>query len=188
MGRISSTEFITAISAMAGQSVRTATDGNNSSRTKSAIAAATPTFGGDLTDSTTAGHWINSFERVAMSHGLERTEWPMQAVLSFPLNSAAALWADSIFGPGLWFNCESWDVFRSGFLCQYTPSSALITAQASFEQLSQEAYGEDIMAFSREFNIWTLQFDAGLRNAGHQGLSPDDLVRAFHVGTYPCYW
>jgi hypothetical protein len=34
MGRILSTEFISAISAMAWQSVRTATEDNNSSRTK----------------------------------------------------------------------------------------------------------------------------------------------------------
>jgi hypothetical protein len=37
------------------------------------------------------------------------------------------------------------------------------------------------MGFSREFNIQALQFDAGLRDAGHPGLSPDDLVRAFQL-------
>jgi hypothetical protein len=105
----------------------------------------------------------------------------MQAVASFPPNSAAAMWADSIFGPGLGFRFESWDVFRSAFLGQYTPLNALITAQASFEKLMQDAYGEDMVGFSWEFNIRALQFDAGLRDAGHQRLLPDDLVRAFQL-------
>jgi hypothetical protein len=96
---------------------------------------------------------VDAFEHMATNHSLDRTEWAMQAVLSIPPNSEAALGADSVFGPGLRFQCESWDTFRSGFLRQYTSSNALIIAQASCEQLSQEIYGEDVMGFSREFNI-----------------------------------
>jgi hypothetical protein len=105
-GWISRAEFIAAVAAIAGQPVRTPIDGYNLSRTKSAVAAATPAFRGDPTDSTTAGRWVDAFEHMATNHALDRTEWAMQAVLSFPPNSAGALWADSVFCPGLRFQCK----------------------------------------------------------------------------------
>jgi hypothetical protein len=88
---------------MAGHLAQTAMEGYNLSRTKSAVAAATPALRGNPTDSTIAGHWVDTFEHLATNYGLDITEWAMQVVLSFLPNSEAVLWADSIFGVGLRF-------------------------------------------------------------------------------------
>jgi hypothetical protein len=54
-------------------------------------------FRGDSSDLTTAGRWIGTFERLANDFDLNRNQWALQAVLSFPANSEASLWANSIF-------------------------------------------------------------------------------------------
>jgi hypothetical protein len=181
-GQITMNQFIAAAAALGGISTpSTVATGGHLVRAQAPVGAEMDQFRGDRSDILMAGRWIDAFERTADRFHLDRRKWAIQAVDCFPANSAAALWAASIFGVGLQFRCESWGVFRTAFLTKYTPDNALINAQESFEQLTQDTFGEDVIAFNREFNVRAMQYNTCLRDAGSHCLQLTELLRAYQM-------
>jgi hypothetical protein len=149
-------------------------------RAKATVRAVVPEFMGDQTTTMTAGRWLEKFEAEATNAGLPTDDWPFAAVQLFPTGSAASLWAVSIFGGGLRFRA-TWETFRPAFVAQYTPANAVPMAQAAYESLSMAAFGNDILAFNREFNVLAVHFNNVLLDAGCPGLQARELVMSYSI-------
>lgn len=149
-------------------------------RAKATVRSVVPEFAGDQTNTITAGRWLEKFEAEATNAGLPEEDWPFAAVQRFPTGSAASLWAVSIFGGGLRFRA-TWPQFRPAFVAQYTPANAVPMAQAAYESLSMSTFGNDILAFNREFNVLAVHFNNVLLDAGCPGLNAGNLVMSYSI-------
>ena len=153
---------------------------NKIARAKTTVRTVVPEFTGDQSATVTAGRWLETFETEATDAGLPMENWPLSAVRRFPTGSAASLWAASVFGGGLRFQ-STWEDFRPAFVAQYTPANVVPAAQAAYEALSMASYGNDILAFNREFNVQAVHYDNVLRDAGRNGLVAEDLVTTYSI-------
>ena len=160
--------------------VQPTADATLHARAKATVRTVVPEFTGDQSSTVTAGRWLETFETEATDAGLPVANWPLAAVRRFPTGSAASLWAASVFGGGLRF-VATWVDFRPAFVAQYTPANAVPAAQAAYEALTMASYGDDILAFNREFNVQAVHYDNVLRDAGRNGLVAEDLVTTYSI-------
>ena len=152
---------------------------SSSQLSKASVDASTPIFRGDHTDKIDCGRWIETFEREARYHELDRVYWPMAATKRFPADSSASNWVDSVFGSGLGFEAE-WSEFRRDFLQHFTPPDALPVASSNFNNLHLVPNG-NIVEFNQKFTDLATRLNCVLRDSSLPCLTPQTVCLAYQT-------